>query len=474
MSPSLAQRPNFVVILTDDQGRWAMPHRMPELQMPHLAQLLTESVEFDQAYCASPVCSPSRAAMLTGRTPSATGVHDWLVGGRHPQAHPDLYLDGQPTTGQVLADAGYQCALSGKWHVGDSRRPAPGFEYWYAHRYGGSSYVDAPIWQDGQEATEPRYLTRAITEQALDFLDGRDRERPFYLAVHYTAPHAPWVDGNHPQDLTERYAGCEFDSVPWAAQPHPWMEGRHEHDACRAEPIDHLTGYAASLTGVDEGLGLLRDKLTEQGVADSTVVIYLSDNGYAWGHHGVWGKGNGTWPLNFFDNAVRVPVVAHLPGGPHGVSQRLISTRALHGTLCELAGVQNPADRWGPRDSFADTLLGQPERTDEFVVVTSEYGQGRMITDGRFVLVERSEGPGELYDHATDPQEADNRYQDPELADLREQLSVQLAAWFERYARPDQDAWLAPVTGLGQIHPPSRGVAPEQSYVQFDSPPYDR
>jgi len=475
------QRPNFVVVVTDDQGPWAMPHRMPELQMPHLHQLLTESLEFEQAYCASPVCSPSRASMLTGRTPSAHGVHDWLVGGRHPQAHPDHHLDGQPTTPEVLAEAGYQCALSGKWHVGDSRLPAPGFEYWYAHRFGSGPYVDAPIWRDGRAATEPRYLTRAITEQAIDFLHHRDPDRPFLLLVHYTAPHAPWVDGNHPDDLTSRYEGCRFESVPWDADPHPWMTPREqEYLATRQHPIEHLTGYCASLSGVDEGLGQLRGALDEQGVADSTILVYLSDNGFSWGHHGIWGKGNGTWPVNFWHQSVSVPLLVHVPGGPRGTTDRLVSTRALHGTLCELAGVEIPDDRWGPRDSFADSLV--PGRSGEsesgsgadVVVVTSEYGQGRMITDGRYVLVLRPQGPDEFYDRGDDPDEQHNRIDDPSLAEVRDRLSARLEAWFDRYSRADQTGWDKPVTGLGQIHPPSRGVAPERSYVQFDDPPYDR
>src|SRR5699024_894894 len=162
---STSDRPNVVVVMTDDQGPWAMPNRMPELRMPHLQAMLDESLEFTHAYCASPVCSPARASITTGRPPSAHGGHDWLAGARHPDAHPDRYLAGQPTTAEVLAAGGYQCGLSGKWHVGDSRWPAPGMEYWYAHRFGGGPYFDAPVWRDGEPVDEPRYLTDAITDQ---------------------------------------------------------------------------------------------------------------------------------------------------------------------------------------------------------------------------------------------------------------------------------------------------------------------
>ena len=138
--------------------------------MPRLDGFAADALQLTHFYCASPVCSPARASILTGRMPSAHGIHDWLVGGRSPDAFPDTYLDGQPTTPETLARAGYQCWMSGKWHVGDAQWPAPGFTGWYAHRYGGGPYVDAPVWRDGEAVSEGRYLTHAITEEALSFI----------------------------------------------------------------------------------------------------------------------------------------------------------------------------------------------------------------------------------------------------------------------------------------------------------------
>lgn len=456
-------RPNFVVVITDDQGPWAMPNRMPELHMPHLQAMLDESLEFTRAYCASPVCSPARASIYTGRTPSAHGVHDWLVGGRHPQAHPDLYLDGQPTTAESLAGGGYQCGLSGKWHVGDSRRPAPGMEYWYAHQFGGGPYRDAPIWRDGEPTTEPRYLTEAITDQAIDFLHQRDPARPFHLTVTYTAPHTPWID-QHPERLLRWYDGCDFPSVP-RDEPHPWTPEDDSFADARADPVPHLAGYCAALTGVDEGLGRIRATLDELGVASNTIIVFLSDNGFSCGHRGIWGKGNGTHPLNFHDNSVRVPFVVHVPDGPRGTTDTMISTRALHHTICELAGVVPDEDRWSPAESVAPVLRDGTAAADPFVVVTGEYGQGRMITDGRYVLVTRSAGPDEFYDHDTDPLEAENLIDSPTHREVIEQLRGRLREWFDRWSRPGQDAYHLPVSGKGQIHPTSRGLPPEQSYV---------
>ncbi len=458
-------RPNFVVIMTDDQGRWAMPHRMPELVMPHMETFLEESLELDQMYCASPVCSPSRASMMTGRMPSAHGVHDWLIGGRHPDAHPDRYLEGQPTTPEVLDDSGYQCAMSGKWHVGHSQDPAPGFEFWFAHRYGGGPYYGAPIWRDGEPAEQPGYFTDAVTENALDFLATRDRKRPFYLQVNFTAPHDPWID-NHPQDLVDVYAETDFPSVP-REQPHPWVEPRRDAFAdAFADPHPHLAGYCASLTAVDRSLGRIRALLEEQGVSDDTVVVYLSDNGFSCGQHGIWGKGNGTYPLNFWDNSVRVPCVVHLPGGAMGRSDALLSSVSLHRTLCDLAGVSVPDDTWGAGASFADVLRGRAADGEDFVVVASEYGGARMITDKRHKLIERFDGPGEFYDLQQDPNERDNRFDDPSVKDAQWRLSTELRRRFEEQTRPGISAWERPVTGFGQIHPTSRGLSDAESYAQ--------
>ncbi|MGD7706911.1 sulfatase-like hydrolase/transferase [Microlunatus sp. Y2014] len=458
------------MIITDDQGPWAMPHLMPELHMPELDALRRDSIEFTRAYCPSPVCSPARASMLTGRTPSAHGVHDWLVGTRHPDVYPDLYLAGQPTTPEVLADAGYRCGLSGKWHVGDSRLPAPGFEYWYAHRYGGGPYHDAPIWLDGREATEPAYLSDAITDHAVEFLSEPD-PRPFWLSVNFTAPHTPWLD-NHPADLLDLYTGCDFASVP-RQPPHPWTAGRPEFRGAFADPVPNLAGYCAALSGVDRGLGRIRRTLDQHGLTDDTMIILVSDNGFSCGHHGIWGKGNGTSPLNFFDNSVRVPLVVHLPGGPVGVRDAPVSTRWVHRSVCQLTGVEPPTDQWGDSGSFVSALttstppvgssaVGSP---DELVVVTAEYGQGRMITDGRYVYVHRSNGPDELYDHDRDPTEETNFVADPALATTGAELRIALLDWFNRHERAGQSAFEQPVSGFGQLQPTARGLGPAASYL---------
>lgn len=466
------RRPSFLFILTDDQGPWAVPWRMPELRMPHLAQLAREGVVFDNFYCASPVCSPARASLLTGRMPSAHGIHDWLVGTEHPQARPDQYLEDIATLPAVLSGAGYVCALSGKWHVGEARHPAAGFSSWYAHRFGGGPYYEAPIWQDERQATESDYFTDAVGRHAVDFLRahaherGEGEDRPFYLQVCPTAPHTPWDEDNHPHELLDLYKDCDFPSVP-REPAHPWTLPRQEDFADSfADPDQSLRGYCASLSGVDRLVGLLREELEGLGLAQETIILYMSDNGFSCGHHGIWGKGNGTYPLNMWENSVAVPFVMYVPEalrghvGPAGLPgagahvTHNLSALSFFPTVCELAGVSAPTDPLRAGTSFLPWLSGDRQKSgDQEVVVYDEYGGTRMIRRERWKYVLRFEGPEELYDLQEDPQERHNLAQDPTLAPMRQRLRDKLEEWFDRHETARSRAFEQPVTGWGQIHP---------------------
>ena len=169
--------PNILFILADDLGCWSLGYTgNQDAITPHLDGMARQGMVIQNFFCASPVCSPARATLLTGRMPSVHGVLDWLDGGNMSTAgaFPVEYLREFRGYTDYLHEVGYQCALSGKWHLGDSMRPQKGFGHWYAHQYGGGSYQDAPMIRDGIPVHEPGYITHAITRDAVEFLHRRD------------------------------------------------------------------------------------------------------------------------------------------------------------------------------------------------------------------------------------------------------------------------------------------------------------
>jgi arylsulfatase A-like enzyme len=214
-----------------------------------------------------------------------------------------------------------------------------------------------------------------------------------------------------------------------------------------------LRGYYAAITAMDEGIGRIIDALTATGLPEQTVVLFTSDNGMNMGHHGIWGKGNGTFPLNLYDTSVKVPLIVQLPGGPRGqVSHELLSQYDFMPTICELAGLSIPAAPERPGRSFARHLRNPGLPTRDEVVVFDEYGPARMIRTQRFKYIHRYPyGPHEFYDLEQDPDETRNRYEEEacqaEIASLR----ARLADWFHRYSDPAADGSREGVTGKGQI-----------------------
>jgi choline-sulfatase len=466
-------RPNFLVVTSDDQGPWALGCAgNDELQTPALDGLAAAGTRLDRFFCASPVCSPARASLLTGRMPSAHGVHDWIRGEAYgiPDEGGVYYLDGLQTTPQVLAAAGWTCGLAGKWHLGTTRAPAPGFDFWYAHRTGDGPYMEAPVSAGGRQFRESRYFTDAVTEEALGFLDLQQGSgTPFHLSVNYTAPHSPWV-GQHPAEYLDRYADCDFASCP-QEEPHPWFswEPGPISDAMR-DPRPSLQGYFASITAMDAGIGRLLARLDETGLTDSTVVVFVSDNGFSCGHHGIWGKGNATWPLNLWENSVRVPAIVRQPGrvAAGRVTSALASACDLHPTLLDLAGVPCPPDPLAAGRSLAPLLAGVPGADREVVFAFDEYGSARMVRTAEAKLVVRAgDLPTEFYDLADDPGETVDRADDPAYAAARSELTTVLHDWFAEHSEPERDAVRRPVSGRGQLRPAHLGSG-EETYHQGD------
>jgi arylsulfatase A-like enzyme len=456
-----SEKPNIVFILTDDQGVWAAGcYGNSEIRTPSIDRLAATGIRFDNFFITIPVCSASRASILTGRLPSQHGVHDFIAGGT---AEERTYLEDEICYTDVLSSHGWICGLSGKWHLGNSALVQHGFSHWFAHPAGAGDYNDQVMIRDGVAAATSGYVTHVITDDALAFIDAQiAQDAPFYLSVHYTAPHAPWT--GHPQDIVDSYDDCPFDSCP-QEERHPWAMGSHKPDWTGADPTrlglsdnlgnrESLKGYFASITAMDLDVGRILDKLEEKGLRDNTLVVFASDNGYSCGHHGFWGKGNGTRPVNMYENSIKVPFVASHPGViPQGsVQSAMFSAYDFMPTLLDYVGLPLP-DTNLPGRSFLPALKGEEVTGRDAVVIYDEYGYCRMIRTTDWKYIHRyPEGPNELYDLINDPDERRNLVDDTAQASRITELRRQMEAWFETYVVADKDG-IACDVGAGQLRP---------------------
>lgn len=473
MASTDLERPNILFILSDDQGPWAMNCAgTPELKTPNLDRLAATGVRFENFFCASPVCSPARASILTGQMPSQHGVQDFLRAGNSTSLPGDgktiQYLAGRVMYPEILAANGYDCGLSGKWHLGDSATPQAGFSFWDVHATGAGNYFDAPMFKDGRAYVAERYVSDVITDNALGYLESqRDSEAPFSLNVHYTAPHAPWERHHHPPELYDYYyENCAFESVRWdplhpdqlAKQEYPQIGGTAE------ERRVVLSGYFAAITAMDANIGRLIDWLEAQGLRENTLIVFTADNGMNMGHHGIWGKGNGTYPPNMFDTATKVPTLMSRPGHvPAGVvNTDLLSHYDLMPTLLDYAGLDGSGSDELPGRSFVRILNGDSLKdyslkdyskdADRPVIVLDEYGPTRMIrTDSAKYVHRYPDGPNEFYDLAADPDETSNEIDNPAYQRSIASMRSELQEWFERYTEPVRDGSKQAVVGRGQL-----------------------
>ena len=447
-------RPNIVFILSDDQGPWAAGcYGNDEICTPAIDHLAATGMRFDNFFVATPVCSPSRATYLTGRISSQHGIHDWIREGNVGEGAA-VYLEGEVAYTDILAEYGWTCGLSGKWHLGHSQLAQHGFSHWYAHQLGGGSYNDAPMIRDGERVMEPSYVTTAITDDALDFID-RHAAVPFYLSVHYTAPHSPWT--GHPQDIMSFYEDCAFASC-LQEQIHPWAVGHHLSENCLGNR-EMLKGYFAAVTAMDRDIGRILDKLVEQGLRENTLVIFASDNGFSCGQHGFWGKGNGTYPPNMFENSIKVPFVISHPGSiPAGGAQKtMVSVYDFMPTLLDYLELPLPEGVDLPGQSVLPLWRGEDGAGRDEVVIYDEYGSTRMVRTEAWKYIHRyPDGPHELYDLANDPDERANLVEDSGQGVRIEELQSRLEAWFTHFTTPERDGREYDVKGYGQLRPIGR------------------
>jgi arylsulfatase A-like enzyme len=436
------------------------------VKTPNIDRLAAEGMMFSNYFCTSPVCSPARASILTGKIPSQHGVHDWIASGsvqkkdyenlevsrkryvaslgnhteedykkipeagkvpmsmtaqyrfvQHETRANIEYLKSHLGYTDILAESGYTCGLIGKWHLGDSKSPQKSFSHWSVIGKGGCLYHLPDFYRKGELVVEDRYITDLITEEGLEFAQGCvEREEPFYLGLHYTAPHSPWIKEDQPEEIWQSYDACSFESIAFEGV-HPWqVEKRHPGYKTAEGRRYKLQGYYTAVTAMDKAIGRVMDRLDELEIRENTLIVFTSDNGMNMGQHGIWGKGNGTFPQNMFDTSVKVPMIISQPGTIVANQQEsgLFSHYDVMPTFLDYVGLDYK--KWTedlPGHSFAPLLKGEGYSQVEDVVVYDEYGPVRMIRIGEWKYVHRYPfGPHELYQMENDPDEKLNLIDD--------------------------------------------------------------
>lgn len=481
----MTMKPNVIFILSDDQSYFAQHKECPGIITPTLDALADSGTYFQNCFCASPVCSPARASILTGTMPSYHGIHDWIISGSvDPKVLPPFsrnrkpikqnereaidYLEGITVYTDILADNGYDIALSGKWHLGDTLKGRKGYKYWNTILRGGCRYTSYDMYYEGTVTPHTDYLTDRIADNAIDYLKYHRTDSPFYLGIHFTAPHTPWDREEHPKEIWDLYEGAAFESISYKPVHQNQMVNPFVGDTPQKR-TELIRGYFTAVTAMDAAIGRILQTVTELGLDKDTLVVFTSDNGMNVGQHGIWGKGNGTYPQNFYEESIRVPLILCVPGKTPSIVEDMVSHVDIFPTILSLCGIEAVSD--SPcGNSFAGVLDGESfDRA--YVSVYSEYGAVRMLRNRRYKYVRNYiNGDDLFFDLETDPGEENNRINDPVCRDQICEMRAVLDAGFQQYADAEADGRFQFPKGMGQICLCSRDngrIAYQQNYQMY-------
>ncbi|HEX6309799.1 MAG TPA: sulfatase [Longimicrobiales bacterium] len=495
------QRPNILFILADDHAAHALsayrPHlpygaRLPDT--PNLDRIARDGMLFTNAFVTNSICGPSRATILTGQYGHLTGVMT-----NDAPLHPD-----HVTFPRLLREGGYETALIGKWHL----RTAPaGFDY-YEVMAGQGPYYN-PVMHSNTRADSVRYTgytQDVITDRALAWLSSRTDAAPFLLLLHYNATHRYWDPGPAQLDLyrdtmiaepatlwddgarrTSAFRLQEMDIAldlfprdlklepPNNLTPEQLADWRTHYDEENAAlATAGLTGdalkswkyqryiqdYLRVLAGLDAAVGRVLDHLDAAGLADSTLVVYTSDQGFFLGDHGWFDK---RW---MYEESLRTPLLVRWPGvvAPGSVNDDLVMNLDFAQTLLDIGGVTAPATMQGrsllpllrgemPAD-WRDAIYYQYFAYPDWHMVQRQYG----VRTHRYKLIHYYEiGEWELFDLDRDPNELHSVYGEPAYAPMVASLKRRLEELRREYAVPAED----PVPHVPFEAPPGLRRPPE-------------
>jgi arylsulfatase A-like enzyme len=299
---------------------------------------------------------------------------------------------------------------------------------------GGSGvYQDPDMFLNGEPVKEKGYRTELITRKACEFLDQQKTEKPFFLTVSYPNPHTPY--SGHPQKYYDMYANTSFNTVGW--EP-PAPNALREKELLK-DTVANIRRCAAATTALDDQIPVLLDKLKQKGLYDNTVILFVGDNGFLLGRHGLWSKGLASDPPNMYDEVVAVPMIMTWPGRIPVESARpeMISFYDVMPTFCEIIGATAPSRNLCGR-SFLP-LVARNSRVKPPAwrgTVFAHLRNTDMVRDNRFKLVLRNngQGPNELYDLRSDPREKVNQIGNAQYLTVKDRLTKELTDWKARYS----------------------------------------
>ena len=440
------RRPNLVFIMSDDHAAHALSCYGSRInQTPHLDRIARGGLRFDNCFCTNSLCAPCRAVILSGKYSHLNGVRD----------NRQTFDGSQVTLPKQLGAAGYQTAMVGKWHL---KSEPTGFDYWNVLP-GQGAYHNPQFIENGERKQHDGYVTDLIADFSLNWLDQRDPSRPFFLMCHHKAPHRNWQpDEQHahlyddetipePVTFNDDYA-TRSDA---ARQQQMSMSDLTAADLKGAEPPAGLSeadlkswryqryikDYLRCIASVDDNVGRVLDYLDAAGLADNTLVVYTSDQGFFLGDHGWFDK------RFMYEESLRMPLLVRYPEliQPGTVNDDLVLNLDFAPTFLGLAGAPIPADLQGV--NFAPLLEGKTPGywRKSIYYHYYEYPGAHSVKRHYGVRTKRWKllhfyndiDAWELYDLADDPHELHNLYGQPEYAAMTAELKAELERLRQEY-----------------------------------------
>ncbi|MEM9143922.1 MAG: sulfatase [Bacteroidota bacterium] len=434
---------NVIFILTDDHryDYMGFTGKVPWLETPNMDKLAEDGAYFANAFVTTSLCSPSRASILTGQF----SHNHTIVDNNAPDPGNLTFFP------QYLQKAGYQTGFFGKWHMGDhGDEPQPGFSHWESFP-GQGVYYNPTLNINGKRVTysDSTYITDLLTEHAVDWMENRDRKKPFFLYLSHKAVHAAFkparrhkgrykgkritLPTTYDQTKTGEYRKLKWPQ--WVADQRISWHGVDYMYHDNTDMHELVVDYCETLLGVDESIGSVMDFLKKEGLDESTLVIYMGDNGFSWGEHGLIDK------RHFYEESVKVPLLVRCPELFQGPKRppEMVQNIDIAPTVFEVAGVKKP--EYMPGVSFMPIPTGAPgavARKEIFYEYFWEYDFpmtptvfGMRTDKYKYIKYHGLWDGNELYDLENDPDEMYNLIADPDKQEIVESMAHAIYDWLE-------------------------------------------